>query len=56
MKHIQVVRVPGWCLSFGGAEYYGRRWCLSIGPWLVFLWQMSDEALERWHARLTPRR
>lgn len=37
-RHVQLVRVPSWGLAAHGAIYYGWRWCLHIGPWLVFLW------------------
>lgn len=33
---IQPVRVPGWGFDLGEARYYGWRWCLHIGPWLLF--------------------
>lgn len=50
MKHIQFVRVP-WGISwFGDARYYGRRWGIQLGPWLVFLWQMNDAQMGRYHA------
>lgn len=35
----QAVRVPEWCIEWhSDARYYGRKWCLHIGPWLVFIW------------------
>jgi hypothetical protein len=45
---IQFVRVPGWGFSFDGKDawYYGRRWSLHIGPWLIFIWQLTDEQIE----------
>jgi hypothetical protein len=33
---MNIVRVPGWCLSITEARYYGYRSCLHIGPWLIF--------------------
>lgn len=49
MKHIQFVRVPDWRLEWcGDAGYYGRRWCAHVGPWLVFLWQMTDDEYADW--------
>ncbi len=38
-RHFQFARVPGWGLSISEARYYGWRWCLHIGPWLVFFGQ-----------------
>ncbi len=47
-KHVQFVRVPSWGFSWlGGADYYGRRWCLHLGLWLIFIWQLTDEELEQ---------
>jgi hypothetical protein len=34
-----IVRVPGWGLSVNDGSYYGSRWCLHVGPWLVFFGQ-----------------
>jgi hypothetical protein len=34
-----IVRVPGWGLSINDGRYYGWRWCLHVGPWLVFFGQ-----------------
>lgn len=50
MKHIQIVRVPwSWpLLSWGDAGYYGRRWALTIGPLIIFLWQMTEEQYGAW--------
>lgn len=38
---MSVVRVPGWSLSLHEARYYGWRWCLHVGPWLVFFWSVE---------------
>jgi hypothetical protein len=35
MSH--VVRLPVWGLSIHEAGYYGYRWGLHIGPWLIFV-------------------
>lgn len=33
-----IVRVPDWGLELHtDASYYGWRWCLHAGPWLVFM-------------------
>ncbi len=32
-----VIRVPSWGLTAARAEYYGYRWGLHLGPWLVFV-------------------
>ena len=34
-----IVRVPSWRLEVVTADYYGWRYCLHIGPWLVFFWK-----------------
>lgn len=30
------VRIPSWGLSLSRADYYGWRWCLHVGPFLLF--------------------
>lgn len=38
MNHIQVLRVPSWGFSLErGDYYYGWRWWLQIGPFLVLI-------------------
>lgn len=34
---MQIVRVPHWGISVNEASYYGWRWCLHVGPWLLFV-------------------
>jgi hypothetical protein len=48
MKHVQIMRVPGWDFWCGEACYYGRRWVAHVGPFLIFLWQMTDDEMEAW--------
>lgn len=43
---MQVIRAPGWGMSWDDARYYGRRWCAHVGPWLIFIWQCSDAEME----------
>ena len=33
----QIVRAPSWGLSVGAARFYGWRWWLHVGPWIVLL-------------------
>jgi hypothetical protein len=43
---MQAIRVPGWRLSIADARYYGWRWCLQVGPWLVLLWPRQMRCAE----------
>lgn len=36
-----ILRVPSWGLSLDEARYYGWRWGLHVGPWLVFFWKVE---------------
>ena len=45
MTGIQILRVPGWGLSYARAAYYGRRHSLHIGPFLIFWGQMTEAEL-----------
>lgn len=48
---MQIVRVPGWSWpSYSGAEYFGRRHSLMIGPFLILYGQMTDAEIMRWDA------
>lgn len=41
---IHIVRAPGWeWPSLHKARWYGYRWCLLIGPLMVFLWPTESE-------------
>jgi len=40
---MQVLTVPGWGLGVYDARYYGRRWCVQIGPLLIFVWQQREQ-------------
>lgn len=42
MKYMQITRVPGIGFSIEEARYYGWRWALHVGPWLVFFWPMPE--------------
>ncbi len=46
---MQIMRVPGWGLWLYDAAYYGRRWCLNIGPFLIFGGQMTEQEIRDWH-------
>jgi hypothetical protein len=35
----QMIRVPPWGLGLYTARYYGWRWGLHVGPWIVFFWR-----------------
>ena len=37
MKHLHSIRLPMWGLSITAARYYGYRFGLHIGPWLIFV-------------------
>lgn len=39
---MQILRVPGWGLGLHDARYYGRRWCVEVGPWLIFFGQDEE--------------
>lgn len=34
---MQVLRVPSWRFELLRADYWGRAWCLHVGP-LLILW------------------
>jgi hypothetical protein len=36
-SHIHSVRLPTWGLSITEARYYGYRFGLHFGPWLIFI-------------------
>ena len=36
-----IVRVPPWGLSLCEARYYGWRWSLHVGPFLIFFWRTA---------------
>lgn len=38
---MNIVRLPSWSLGFCKADYYGYRYAVLIGPWLVFLWRLK---------------
>ena len=42
MTGLQVLRVPGWGLSYVSAPYCKRRPALHIGPFLVFSGQIVE--------------
>lgn len=37
MGGLHCVRVPAWGLSAHAAAYYGYRWGLHVGPWLILV-------------------
>ena len=39
---MQFQRAPYWSLSIDRADYYGWRWCLHVGP--VMLWWGHSDA------------
>ena len=45
---MQIIRVPGWGLSYSGAHYYGRRHSLHVWSWLIFWGQMTMAEIEAW--------
>lgn len=45
---MQIIRVPAWGFDYMGAEYFGRRHSVHIGPFLIFWGQMSPEEIEAW--------
>ena len=51
---MQIVRVPGFGLSYDRAEYYGRRHCVHVGWWLIFWSQMTEAELQDWYDRGSP--
>ena len=44
---MQVMRVSGWGLWLHEARYYGWRWCLCIGPFLIFFWNVNTQSDEQ---------
>lgn len=36
-----VVRIPSWGFEISRADYYGWRYCLHVGVWLVFLMRVQ---------------
>jgi len=49
-KHIQILLVPWswpllWC---GDAGYFGRRWFLGVGPFLILIWQLTEAQHSAW--------
>ncbi len=42
MKYMQITRILGAGLNLTEARYYGWRWALHVGPWLVFFWPMPE--------------
>jgi hypothetical protein len=40
---IHAVKVLPWGLSISNARYYGYRWALHIGPWLIFVARVRIE-------------
>ena len=37
INHLHAVRLPSWGLSINRADYYGYRWGLHLGRWLIFM-------------------
>ena len=37
INHLHAVRLPSWGLSINRADYYGYRWGLHLGRWLIFI-------------------
>jgi hypothetical protein len=40
---IHAVKLPTWGLGLEDASYYGYRFGLIVGPWLVFLGKAKDQ-------------
>jgi len=47
MSDHAIVRVPDWGFSIGGARFHGWRWCVHIGPWLIFWGRMTEAQLRQ---------
>lgn len=48
---VQFVRVPGWGFSIDDAGYYGWRWCIHFGPWLIFIQPLTLDQAQQWVER-----
>lgn len=50
------IRVPDWSLDLSDARYWGWRWCLHIGPFLIFFDSCGpgDARYERWADQFWP--
>lgn len=42
-KQFAVISIPDWSVELSDACYYGWRWCLHIGPLLIFFGDSSHK-------------
>lgn len=48
---MNIVRVPGWSFELvgrDGAGYYGARWCVCLGPYLIFVGRLTEAERIAW--------